>query len=72
MKIELSLQRRASNVHETLARVANPVSLTAIDSLGAHPDQRCFLGIYLVVEQVVSWGHFGSNLGGLGGMLASS
>ena len=68
----LSLKRRASHVHQTLARVTNPVSLAAIGPLGAHPDRRCFIVIYLVVEHVVSWGHFGSNLGGLGGILAPS
>ena len=68
----LSLKRRASHVHQILASVTNPVPLAAIGTLGAHPDGRCSIVTYLVVEHVVSWGQYGYNLRGLGGILAPS
>ena len=36
--MELSLKRRASDVHRLIAGVANPFARTGICSLGAHPD----------------------------------
>ena len=36
--MELSLKRRASDVHRLIAGVANPFARTVICSLGAHPD----------------------------------
>ena len=36
--MELSLKRRASDVHRLIAGVANPFARTAICSLGALPD----------------------------------
>ena len=68
----LSLKRRASHVHQTLARVTNPVPLAASGPLGALLDGRCSIVTYLAVEHVVSWGHYGSNWGGLGAILAPS
>ena len=37
-RMELSLKRRASDVHRLIAGVANPFARTAICSLGALPD----------------------------------
>ena len=37
-KVELSLKRRASDVHRLIAGAANPFARTAICSLGALPD----------------------------------
>ena len=39
-KMELSLKRRASDVHRLIAGAANPSSSTAIGPLGAHLDPR--------------------------------
>ena len=37
-KMRLSLRRRASDVVDSIAGIANPFSLTAVGPLGAHPD----------------------------------
>ena len=40
VKVELSLKRRASDVHRLIAGVVNPSSWRAIGPLGAHLDPR--------------------------------